>query len=302
MAYQWCFGTNSIPGATNTLLTLTNVGFAQAGNYSVVITNAYGSATGGPAVLTVVDTTPPTIISCASNRTLSVGANCTATLPDLTGEVVAWDASGPVTVTQNPPPGTLLGLGITNVTFTVRDSSGNASVCASSVTAVDTTPPFVLACVLEVTLGFDTNCQALLPDLTTTNYIVASDNCSSVSVAQAPPAHTAMPVGTNTVVLTVSDTASNQTTRAVAVIVPGAPQISAQPANLLRDSQQQRHFQRHRLRRQPAALPVATRRHESPQRHQCRFDPEQHQDQRRGGLPGSGYQAPVAPSPAPWPR
>ena len=49
LAYQWYFGSNSIPGATNTLLTLTNVGFAQAGNYSVVITNAYGSATGGPA-------------------------------------------------------------------------------------------------------------------------------------------------------------------------------------------------------------------------------------------------------------
>jgi hypothetical protein len=110
LAYRWYFGANLIPGATNTLLTLTNVGFAQVGNYSVVVTNAYGSATGGPAVLTVVDTIPPTILSCASNRTLSAGANCTATLPDLTGEVVATDASGPVTVTQNPPPGTLLGL------------------------------------------------------------------------------------------------------------------------------------------------------------------------------------------------
>jgi hypothetical protein len=231
-AYQWYFGANLIPGATNTLLTLTNACFAQAGNYSVVVTNAYGSATGGPAVLTVVDTIPPTIISCASNQTLSVGANCTATLPDLTAEVVAWDASGPVTVTQSPPPGTLLGLGVTNVTFTVRDSSGNASVCANSVTAVDTTPPFILACVLQVTLGFDTNCQALLPDLTGTNYIIASDNCSSVSVAQAPPTLTALPVGTNTVLLTVSDSASNQTTRTVAVIVPSEPHIAVQPADL----------------------------------------------------------------------
>jgi hypothetical protein len=232
LAYQWCFGTNSVSNATNSLLTLTNVGFAQAGNYSVVITNAYGSATGGPAVLTVVDTIPPTIISCASNQTLSVGGNCTATLPDLTAEVVAWDASGPVTVTQNPPPGTQLGLGMTNVAFTVQDSSGNASFCACSVTAVDTTPPFVLACVLQVTLGFDANCQALLPDLTGTNYIVASDNCSAVSIAQAPPAQTAMPAGTNLVVLTVSDASSNQTTRAVNVIVPGEPHIAVQPADL----------------------------------------------------------------------
>jgi len=54
-------------------------------------------------------------------------------------------------------------------------------------------------------LGFDANCQALLPDLTSTNYIIASDNCSSVRVAQSPPALTAIPVGTNTVVLVASD-------------------------------------------------------------------------------------------------
>jgi hypothetical protein len=121
---------------------------------------------------------------------------------------------------------------LTNVTFTVRDSSSNASVCVSSVTVADTTPPFVLACVLELTLGFDANCQALLPDLTSTNYIIASDNCSSVRVAQSPPALTAIPVGTNTVVLTVSDSASNQTTRAVTVIVPGKPSIALAPADL----------------------------------------------------------------------
>ena len=232
MAYQWYFGSSLKPGATNTLLTVTNVGFAQAGSYSVIITNAYGSATGGPAVLTVVDTTPPTILSCASNRNLSAGANCTATLPDLTGEVVAWDASGAVTVIQNPPPGVLLGLGITNVAFTVQDSSSNASVCSCSLTVADTTPPFVQACVLEITVGFETNCQALLPDLTTTNYIIASDNCSAVTIVQVPPALTALPVGTNVVVLTVSDAPSNQTTRAVNVIVGGPPQIGVQPTNL----------------------------------------------------------------------
>ena len=233
LAYRWYFGSNAIPGATNTLLTLTNIGFAQAGNYSVVVTNAYGSAPGGPAMLTVVDTTPPTILSCASNRTLSVGANCTGSLPDLSHEIVVTDASGPVSVTQYPLPGTQLGLGLTNVIFTVRDSSSNASVCTSSLTIADTTPPFVLACVLELTLVIDTNCQAILPDLTSTNYIIASDNCSAVSVAQSPPAHTALPVGTNIVLLTVSDGASNQTTRAVAVIVPGGPRIATQPVSLI---------------------------------------------------------------------
>jgi len=232
LTYQWYFGSNPRPGETNSTLLVTNIRFANAGSYSVVITNAYGSATGGPVVLTVVDTTPPTIISCPTNRTRSAGANCTATAPDLTGELVAWDASGAVTVTQNPPPGTLLALGTTSLNFSARDSTGNASACGCSLTVVDTTPPYVQACVLEVSLGFDTNCQALLPDLTSTNYIVASDNCSSVSVVQAPPAQMALPVGTNIVWLTVSDAASNQTTRAVNVIVAGLPQIRAQPTNL----------------------------------------------------------------------
>ena len=232
LAYQWYFGANPKSGGTNATLTLTNVAFAQAGSYSVVITNTYGSATGGPAVLTVVDTTPPTIISCPTNRTRSAGANCITVLPDLTGELVAWDASGPVTVAQSPPAGTLLGLGITNVSFTVLDSSRNASTCTCMLTIADNTAPFVQACVLEVALGFDTNCMALLPDLTTTKYIIANDNCSAVSIVQAPPAQTALPVGTNIVLLTVSDAASNQTTRAVNVVVAGPPQISAQPTNL----------------------------------------------------------------------
>jgi hypothetical protein len=114
----------------------------------------------------------------------------------------------------------------------VQDSSGNASVCAASVTVADTTAPFIMACVMELTVPLGTNCQALLPDLTSTNYIIAGDNCSSVSVAQSPPAQTSLPVGTNIVVLTVSDSASNQTTRAVTVIVPGEPHIALQPTNL----------------------------------------------------------------------
>jgi hypothetical protein len=123
-------------------------------------------------------------------------------------------------------------LGVTNVEFTVRDFSSNAASCFCAVTVADLTPPVILTCVSNLTLAFDTNCQALLPDLTGTDYILASDNCNSVTVTQAPPAQTAMPAGTNTVWLTVSDSASNQATCAVAVLVPGEPHISSQPTDL----------------------------------------------------------------------
>lgn len=55
LIYQWYFNdTNAIPGATNASLTLTNLQLTNAGNYSVTITNLYGSATSADAALTVV--------------------------------------------------------------------------------------------------------------------------------------------------------------------------------------------------------------------------------------------------------
>jgi len=59
--YQWNFNGTNLVGATNTLLTLTNVQFSQAGNYAVLVTNAYGSVSSSNAILTVVP--PP---SCSS--------------------------------------------------------------------------------------------------------------------------------------------------------------------------------------------------------------------------------------------
>ncbi len=54
LTYQWQFNGAPITGATGSTLTLTNVQLANAGNYSVVVTNATGqSLTSNPAALTV---------------------------------------------------------------------------------------------------------------------------------------------------------------------------------------------------------------------------------------------------------
>jgi len=51
--YQWRFNGNFISAATNTSLFRTNVQFANAGGYSVIVSNAVGSITSGNALLTV---------------------------------------------------------------------------------------------------------------------------------------------------------------------------------------------------------------------------------------------------------
>jgi hypothetical protein len=53
LSYQWNFNGTNIDGAANTTLTLTNVQASQAGNYAVLVTNAYGSVLSSNAMLTV---------------------------------------------------------------------------------------------------------------------------------------------------------------------------------------------------------------------------------------------------------
>ncbi|MGA2241282.1 MAG: LamG-like jellyroll fold domain-containing protein [Verrucomicrobiota bacterium] len=53
MSYQWSFNGTNIVGATNTSLILTNVQFNQAGNYTVLVTNLYGSILSSNVVLVV---------------------------------------------------------------------------------------------------------------------------------------------------------------------------------------------------------------------------------------------------------
>ncbi len=53
LTYEWFFNGSNIAGATAASLVLTNVQMNQAGNYSVEVTNAYGSAMSSNAVLVV---------------------------------------------------------------------------------------------------------------------------------------------------------------------------------------------------------------------------------------------------------
>ncbi len=98
LSYQWRFDGIELTGATNATLLLDNLKFAQAGRYSVVVSNAYGTVTSSNAVLRLVpvvvwgdQTAVPTrlsnvvAIAAGGSRTLALQSN---------GVVVAWDESG----------------------------------------------------------------------------------------------------------------------------------------------------------------------------------------------------------------
>ena len=51
--YQWQFNGAAIAGATNTTLSLPNIGTTQRGSYTVVVSNGYGPVTSNPATVAV---------------------------------------------------------------------------------------------------------------------------------------------------------------------------------------------------------------------------------------------------------
>jgi hypothetical protein len=63
LAYQWQFNSGSIPGATNAVLSVTNAHLADAGRYTVTVTNLGGSITSPSVLLSVTNPPPASLLS-----------------------------------------------------------------------------------------------------------------------------------------------------------------------------------------------------------------------------------------------
>jgi pectate lyase len=73
LSYQWYYNTNTVlTNATSSTLTLTNVQLSDAGGYSVVVSNSYGSTTSVVAQLTV-SVMPPSIDADPQDQSALVG-------------------------------------------------------------------------------------------------------------------------------------------------------------------------------------------------------------------------------------
>jgi hypothetical protein len=116
--YQWFFSGGSLSGViTNTTLALTNVSSGQAGNYWVVATNNYGSATSQMASLTLPTSGGPTnVVNSPDEASLRAAIQI--------GGWVGLNFNGTVTITNT--------IAITNRvfldgrTYTATISGGNA--------------------------------------------------------------------------------------------------------------------------------------------------------------------------------
>jgi len=100
-------------------------------------TDSAGNTVIGDQRISVIDTKPPVIDVCGSDAQVSVGQDCVAVVPDMTYGMSAHDACdvefAPF-ISQDPEPGTLIGVGTHVVTFTASDYCGNSSQCTANLT------------------------------------------------------------------------------------------------------------------------------------------------------------------------
>ncbi|MEI8044135.1 MAG: immunoglobulin domain-containing protein, partial [Verrucomicrobiota bacterium] len=73
LAYQWSFNSASIPGATQSSYSIAAAHPTNAGIYSAVVSNAYGTAPSSSALLAVI--LPPAITTQPSSQSAAVGGN-----------------------------------------------------------------------------------------------------------------------------------------------------------------------------------------------------------------------------------
>ncbi len=226
VTYQWSLDGSAITGATNSSLLLTNV-HLPSHTVAVVVTNLYGSATSS-VPLTVQDTLAPAIALIGADP-LYVELGSAYVEPGAT----AYDiCAGTVGVSINGAVST--GTVSTNtVTYTATDGSGNTGSVTRVVFVRDTTPPAILWSFTNLVLAADSNCVAAMPDVTGTNFILATDWSGVVTITQNVTNNTSLPLGTNMVVLAAADASGNTAYSTNQIIVQDqtAPRILAQPQN-----------------------------------------------------------------------
>jgi gliding motility-associated-like protein len=95
--------------------------------------------------VTLNDTILPTI-SCPVDKIEYVDASCNFTIPDYTGEVIANDNCGSVTIIQSPVAGAvIIGQGtVQTITMTANDGNGNITKCTFSITLSDSISPTII--------------------------------------------------------------------------------------------------------------------------------------------------------------
>lgn len=188
-------------------------------------TDASGRSSTCSFDVVVNDVTKPVLASCPANivvTTTTCDKVVTWTPPTVTDNCSA-------TLASNYAPGATFTVGVTPVTYTATDPSGNVQTCTFSITVVDNVRPILTNCLngaqIEVTADNACNAVATWPPPT------ATDNCGVVLTSTHLPGDV-FPLGKTDVTYTATDASGNTTTCTFKILVKDRtlPVLSGCPA------------------------------------------------------------------------
>jgi hypothetical protein len=221
-----------------------NIGTNTPGLYNAVsgydLCTGWGTPSGSNLISALAPKNLPEITSqpvnqidmAGSNAVLSVGALGAAPL------TYQWEENGTALA-----DGAGI-LGATSNVLTLTDLSSNSAgsysvVVANSYGAVTSSvavltvvfPPTIVWSFGELVLPADGSCTAPMPDVTGTNFILATDVWSALSYSQTPTKGATLELGSNTVVISVMDSYGNDSysTNTIVVADETPPQFGVQP-------------------------------------------------------------------------
>ena len=142
----------------------------------------------------------PLIVFCDLADLAAGGARVEFPLPTVSDE-----CDEDISVTCDPPSGSLFPMGTTTVVCVASDSEGNTSNCTFSVEVVDETAP-VLACPDDIVV----ECASVDGEIVDYPAPLITNECNGEPTLECdPPAGSLFPLGTTTVVCRATDAAGN---------------------------------------------------------------------------------------------
>ncbi len=165
----------------------------------------------------VTDNSGPQITSVHNDQTLEVNTDCEAFLPDFTGSITATDnCSTNISYSQSPVAGTQISGAVNVVTLTAEDEGGNVSQLMFNVEVVDIINPTIV-CAENQVINLAEGQNVYTVSGNEFNPVSTEDNCGVASVENDfnnsnTLAGAELPVGTTTIVWTVTDNVGNTET------------------------------------------------------------------------------------------
>ena len=166
LSFQWRLAGTNLPAATSNPFSLASAQFADAGTYTIVVSNPGGSVTSAPALLTVLQ--PPAVTLQPQSQTVYTGSNATfaVTVSGSAPFALQWLYNG-----TNLPNATNATLTLTNVQPT---QSGSYQVRATNLVGVAFSDLVTLIVPVAITITAPPQSQSVWPYSNTTFSVSAN--------------------------------------------------------------------------------------------------------------------------------